>query len=125
MISLGCLMMLAVLAFPGPLLFLLGSSYSALNIELVISAAIAVVSSWGAFSWHINRARGWKKYQIYRVPVIVTGQIPLFLLLDFSTTQGILIFSFLTIALDMIFQTLISIYGFISIHAGLTIANHA
>ena len=118
-------MLLAVLAFPGPLLLLLGASYSALNIELVISAAIAVVASWGAFSWHINRARGWKKYQIFRVPVIVMAQVPLFFLLDFSTTQGILLFSLLTIVADMIFQTLISVYGFLSIHAEVNNANHA
>ena len=115
MISLGCALMLAVLVLHAPLLFLLGASYSGLNVELAISAAIAVVASWSAFSWQINRSRGWKNYQIYRVPVVVAGQIPLFILLDFSTTYGILLFCFFTVVIDMIFQTLISIHGFCAI----------
>ena len=125
MISFGCVMMLAVLAFPAPILYLLGSSYSGLKTELIISVAISIVASWGSFSWQINRARGWKKYQIYRVPVIVTLQIPLLFLLDFSTTHNVLIFSLFTIAADMIFQTFIIAYGFLSIAAKFKNKNYA
>lgn len=112
MLTFGGIMMLAVLAFPDVLLYLLGGSYTVLHTELVISAATAVIATWGAYSWHINRARGWVKYQIYRVPVIVACQIPMFFAIDFSTTQGVLLFGLGSIILDVIFQTLISVRGF-------------
>lgn len=124
-LMLGSIMMLVVMAFPEALLYVLGSSYSSLKNELVISAATAVVASWGAFSWHINRARGWAKYQIYRVPFILVGQIPMFFLLDFSTTRGVLLFSLGSIALDFVFQTLISIYGFRMAHTQMKRVAHA
>jgi len=107
------------------LLYLLGDSYSGLHMELVISAATAVVATWGAFSWHINRARGWVKYQPYRVPVIVAGQIPMFVALDFATTQGVLFFGLGSIILDVLFQTLISVLGFFTQHKQMKPITHA
>jgi len=125
MLTFGGIMMLAVLAFPEVLLYLLGDSYSGLHMELVISAATAVVATWGAFSWHINRARGWVKYQPYRVPVIVAGQIPMFVALDFATTQGVLLFGLGSIILDVLFQTLISVLGFFTQHKQMKPITHA
>jgi hypothetical protein len=103
--------MLAVLAFPQALLWLLGSSYQGLSIELLIASATAVVGTWGAYSWNVNRARGWTRHQPYRVPVMVIGQIGLYFVLDLSTTQGVLLFSFWSMVLDVCFQTLISFAG--------------
>jgi len=125
MLTLGGIMMLAVLIFPDVLLYLLGSSYSGLHTELVISAATAVIATWGAFSWHINRARGWVKYQPYRVPVIVAGQIPMFFALDLSTTPGVLLFSLGSMILDVLFQTLISVVGFFTRHTQMKPITHA
>jgi len=115
-LAFGGVMMLTVLAFPGALLYLLGGSYAGLHTELIISAATAVVATWSAFSWHINRAQGWVKFQPFRVPVIVAGQIPMFIVLDFSTTQGVLLFSLGSMILDFVFQTLISGLGFFARH---------
>lgn len=112
MLAFGGIMMLVVSVFPQALLLLLGNPYSGLRTELIISAATAVIATWGAFSWHINRARGWVKYQPYRVPVLVAGQIPMFLLLDFSNTESVLLFALGSILLDFVFQTLISAVGF-------------
>jgi O-antigen/teichoic acid export membrane protein len=125
MLVFGGVMMLAVLAFRDALLYLLGDSYAGLHIELTISAATAVIATWGAFSWHINRARGWVKYQPYRVPVIVAGQIPMFVTLDFGTTRGVLLFSLGSIILDVLFQTLISAFGFFIKHTQSKPITHA
>jgi O-antigen/teichoic acid export membrane protein len=125
MLMFGGFMILAVLAFPDALLFLLGDSYSGLHMELITSAATAVIATWGAFSWHINRARGWVKYQPYRVPVIVAGQIPMFVALDFSTTQAVLIFSLGSMILDVLFQTLISVWGLFARHTQMKPTIHA
>ena len=107
----------AIIAFvcfsPKGLLFLLGNSYSGLSEELLISAVIAVIASFGAFSWHINRARGWIKYQPYRVPVILSGQIFMFPFINFATTQGVLLFSLGTVILDFVFQVLLNGLGFL------------
>jgi O-antigen/teichoic acid export membrane protein len=110
-IGYGALTMLAVLAFPRALLWLLGNSYHELSIELLIASATAVVGTWGAYSWNVNRARGWTRHQPYRVPVMVLGQVGLYFALDLSTTQGVLLFSFWSMALDVCFQTLISFAG--------------
>lgn len=114
-IGYGALTLLAVLAFPQALLWLLGSSYHGLTAELLIASATAVVSTWGAYSWHVNRARGWTRYQPYRVPVMVIGQIGLYFALDLSTTQGILLFSLWSMVLDVCFQTLISLLGLFAV----------
>jgi O-antigen/teichoic acid export membrane protein len=113
MVILGGTIMLMVWIFPGPFLYFLGDAYSELHTEIAISAAAAVVATWGTFAWGINRLRGWIEYQPLRVPVIVSGQIPLFLLLDFSAAEGVLIFILVSVCLDVVFQTLINISGFI------------
>lgn len=125
MLSFGAAMMMAVIAFPEVLLYLLGGAYSGLHLELIIATATAVIATWGAFSWHINRARGWVKYQPYRVPVIVAGQIIMFLMLDFSTTQGVLSFGLATMMLDVLFQTLISTVGFFGQRKRMRLGSHA
>jgi branched-subunit amino acid transport protein len=125
MLTFGGIMMLAVLAFPEVLLYLLGGSYSGLHTELVISAATAVIATWGAFSWHINRARGWVKYQPYRLPVILAGQIPMVIALDFATTRDVLLFSLGSMSLDVLFQTLISVFGFLTQQKLMNQTSHA
>lgn len=112
MLTFGALVMTGISARPDVLLSLLGSSYSGLDKELLISAATAVIGTWSAFSWHINRARGWARYQIYRVPVVVAAQAPLFYLLDFTTTEGVLWFALGSLFSDFAFQTAVSIIGF-------------
>ncbi len=114
MLVYGATMMVAVAMLPRTLLWLLGDSYRGLENELMIAAATAVVGTWGAYSWHVNRARGWTRYQPLRVPVMVLGQVLMFVMLDLSTTQGILLFSLWSMALDLCFQTLISIVGLLA-----------
>jgi O-antigen/teichoic acid export membrane protein len=121
----GGLMLLLIFTFPQPLLWLLGQSYESLNTELVTASATAVVATWGAYSWNVNRARGWTKYQPYRVPVMVIGQLGLFLTLDLATTQGVLLFAFWSIALDVCFQTLISVFGLAASNVTMKSAHHA
>lgn len=108
----GVAILFAVWIFPEGLLFLLGQSYSGLHKELFITAATAVVGTWGGFAFNINRARGWVRYQSYSVPFIVVGQVVLFSLLDFSDTVGVLIFGLGTFFIGFIYQLLINFLGF-------------
>lgn len=109
----GTAIIFAVWIFPSGLLFLLGQSYSGLHTELLVTAATAVIGTWGAFAFNINRARGWVKYQFYSVPFIVAGQFFLFFLLDFSETIGVLLFSLGTFLIGFIYQLLLNFFGFL------------
>jgi O-antigen/teichoic acid export membrane protein len=112
LLAYGGLMLAAIAAFPDALLWLLGSGYKGLHDELLVACSTAIVATWGAYSWQINRARGWVKYQLYRVPVMVLIQVALVLALDLSNARSILLFVFLSTAFDTLFQTLISVAGF-------------
>jgi hypothetical protein len=106
--------MLAVGVFPESLLWILGRSYSGLHEELIIAAASAVVAIWGAYTWQINRARGWVRAQPYRVPVVATAQLLLFAFLDLSTTKGILMFGFGSLLTDILFQLSLNAFGLLA-----------
>jgi O-antigen/teichoic acid export membrane protein len=107
---------LVVAVFPSALLYLLGSSYSGLDKELLVAAVTTIIATWGGFTYSINRVRGWTKYQPWSVPVIVAGQVALFLGLDFSTTLGVLMFSMGSFLVSLMYQILLSFVGFYSIN---------
>lgn len=110
----GGSIILLVWIFPKELLFLLGESYSGLHKELLVVTATAVAGAWGGFAFNINRARGWVKYQPYSILFIIIGQIILFLVLDFSTTYGIVQFGLGTFLVGLSYQVLLNTQGFYS-----------
>ena len=107
----GGAVLLAVSLFPDALLWILGRSYSDLHAELTIAAASAVIGIWSAFAWQVNRARGWVRAQLYRVPVLAVAQVSLFLLLDLSSTGGILLFGLGSLLTDVLFQVGVNVHG--------------
>lgn len=111
-IAFGLILLAAVAVFPNEVLWLLGGNYSGLYQELLISAATAVVASWLSYSFAINRARGWMRFQQYSVPYIVVGQIVLLMLLDMSSTSGVLWFAFGSIGVGFTYQLILNIAGF-------------
>ena len=94
------------------MLFLLGGSYSGLHNELIVSAATAIVYSFGAVAFSINRARGWVKYQPYGIVLVSAGQLLLVVFLDFSKTIGVLLFSLGTASIALLYQVAINFFGF-------------
>lgn len=111
-IASGLSILLAVTIFPKILLWVLGEAYSGLHSELLIASSTAVTGVWAAYAWGINRARGWVKYQSWSVPVIICGQLLMVLLLDFSSTAGVLIFGLFSSLFGLCFQLIINAYGF-------------
>jgi hypothetical protein len=105
---------LAVGTFADGLLWMLGRPYAGLRGELLIAAVAAIAATWGGFAWNINRARGWVRAQPWRVPVVGTGQLALFFLLDLSSTRGVLLFGVGTLLIDLVFQVSLSVRGFLS-----------
>lgn len=110
----GGSILLTVWVFPGVLLALLGDTYSGLHEELVVVSATAIVATWGSFAYAINRARGWVRLQPYSVPFIVAGQSVLFVLLDFSSTLGVLVFALGSFLIGFMYQLMINVFGFSS-----------
>lgn len=108
----GLMLWVFVWHYPGSLLILLGQNYSGLRSELMLVSLTAIVSSWGVFVWLINRARGWVRYQEFRLPIVIAGQILMFTFFDFSKTSGVLLFGLGTITLDFLFQLVLNLLAF-------------
>lgn len=115
MLTFGGIMLLAVLAFPEVLLYLLGGSYSDLHLELLAVAATAIVWTWNGYVYSVNRARGWVMYQSYIVFVLVAGQAAMFKYLNFSNSMGVLLFGLGTAFLWMSYQLVLNVAGFIRV----------
>lgn len=108
---LGFVIMMFVWIYPDELLFLLGKSYSGLHSELLVVTATAVVGAWGGFAWNISRSRGWIKYHSYSVPVTIICQIAMFYVLDFSSTQDVLLFGLGTLSIGFLYQLITNTFG--------------
>ncbi len=112
MLVIGGALLFFVSVLPEAMLFLLGGSYSGLHNELIVSAATAIVYSFGAVAFSINRARGWVKYQPYGIVLVSAGQLLLVVFLDFSKTIGVLLFSLGTASIALLYQVAINFFGF-------------
>ncbi len=116
-LSFGVVVGLFVTSYPSLFLALLGSSYQQLELELLVIAGTSIFSIYALFAWGVNRARGWIKYQPFRVPFVLLGQVIMFVWFDFSTTLDVLLFSLGTMTLDALFQTILNFQGHFSQNA--------
>ncbi len=110
----GVSLLLMVALFPATLLGLLGDAYFGLHRELLTVSATAIVGTWGAYAWGVNRAQGWVRYQPWSVPTMLAGQTSMLLHLDLSSTGGVLLFGLGTGLLGLVFQLVVNIHGFTS-----------
>lgn len=76
--------------FPGPILFILGASYSHLRAELILmllSSALAVV---GGHVWSLNASRGWIPSPWKYIPILLVGQLFFMWVIGVSTVKQLL-----------------------------------
>ena len=113
MLMLGGAIILLVTLLPEAVLFLLGDSYSGLDTELIVVAVTAVVWTWNGYVYSVNRAKGWVRRQSYILYVLIAGQALMFIYLDFSNTQDVLLFGLGTALIWVIYQLSLNFAGFI------------
>lgn len=96
LLAVGILMIGASVAVPGWFILLLGDAYSGLANEVVIVTSTAVIMTWSAFATAVKHARGWVRNQIFVIAVLVLAQIAFAVVIDLSTTRGVLWFQLST-----------------------------
>ena len=97
---------------PDWLLWLLGESYAGLGDGVLIVAISAVLASWGGYVVGINNARGWIRLQPVAVAIFAAIQIWLILVLDLSSTIGVLHYGLWSGLAGLLLQVLINVAGF-------------
>ncbi len=112
-----CAIALALLAgaalFPGPLLWVLGASYSGLHRELVLVVAGAGLTLLGGYAVSVNLARAWTRWETAAVLVLALAQAVLVAVLSLRTTSGVLLFNLGTAAVGLALQLIVTSTGFV------------
>lgn len=107
------LVLLAAAALlPGPLLWVLGESYSGLHRELLLVVAGAACALVGGYVVNVNLARAWTRWQMATVIVEVAVQAALIALLPLDTTAGVLTLTLLSTATGVALQLVVAWLGF-------------
>ena len=81
--------------FPTQVLYLLGSNYSGLDVELLLSVLGGCVSMMLGISYALSLTRTWVVPVTFNVVSCIAVQVLLIFLLDFSTARGVLIYGLL------------------------------
>lgn len=102
-------------AVPDWLLWLLSESYAGLGDAVLIVAISAVLASWGGYVVGINNARGWVRLQPAAVVVFAATQIWLIVVLDLSSTIGVLYYGLWSSLAGLLLQVAISAAGFLAL----------
>lgn len=113
LVAFGAALLAFAWAVPNWLLLLLGAEYSALADELLVVAAGAVLSTWGGYLVGINNARGWVRRQPAALAVFALTQLALVMVLDLSTTSGVLYFGLWSALVGLLLQAAINAIGFL------------
>lgn len=108
----GMVLIGAAGGFPWTMLWLLGNQYASLESEVVLVAISAVFSTWGGLAVSINSARGWVRWQPLALGFYAAAQITLILVLDLSTTPGVILFGMASAAIGLFLQIAINFMGF-------------
>ena len=99
-------------AVPDWLLWLLGESYAGLGDGVIVVAVTAVLASWGGYAVGINNARGWVRLQPVAVVIFAAIQIWLIVILDLSSTIGVLYYGLWSSLAGLLLQLMINVAGF-------------
>lgn len=92
LVPVGLGLLAAAAAAPHWLLWLLGANYAGLEKELLLVVLTASINLWGGFAVAVNNARGWVRWQSVVLVPYVVAQLALVMVLDLSTTYGVLLF---------------------------------
>lgn len=98
---------------PNWLLLLLGNAYSDLADGLLLIAASAALNTWGGYIVAINNARGWVRHQPAVLAIFATIQVSLIMVLNLSSTIGVLYYGLLSSMAGLILQFAINMAGFL------------
>ena len=99
--------------FPGPLLWVLGESYSGLYRELVLVVAGAGLTLLGGYAVSVNLSRAWTRWETVAVAVLFLAQAGLVAVLPLRTTSGVLLFNLGTAAVGLGLQIAITWTGLV------------
>lgn len=97
---------------PGWFLLLLGDAYRDLERGVLLIAIGSVLSTLGGFAVGINNARGWVRHLPLAVAVFALAQASLILVLDLSTTTGVLYFGLWSAVAGLFLQLVLNLLGF-------------
>ncbi len=94
-------------------LLLLGDFYSGLGGGVLLVAISSVLSTWGGYVVGINNARGWVRAQPASLAVFAGIQLSLIMVLDLSSTIGVLYYGLWSNLAALILQAAINTAGFL------------
>ncbi|MDX2271389.1 MAG: hypothetical protein NW237_05495 [Cyanobacteriota bacterium] len=83
--------------YPKELLWILGEKYSTANEIFVLIVAKTMINTILGVTWQVNVTRGWVKRIWISIPMILSVQLGLVTILDFSKVANVIIFSIISI----------------------------
>lgn len=100
--------------FPGLFLWLIGSKYNHLEVELVLLLISSGLGLINGTMWHMNASRKWIYYwmPIISISGVIIIESTLAFLLDLSTVKSVLIFMISVEFYRLLTRILVSFYGF-------------
>jgi O-antigen/teichoic acid export membrane protein len=108
---LSLLLMILSISFPHQLLWIIGNKYDHLQKELLLVTLTTIVSSISSVAWSLNTSRGWVKDSWLIVPFTFLVQAGLLSILNLSTVEGVILFSFISSLPTMIINFFINYKG--------------
>lgn len=100
--------------FPTKILWILGENYTHLQNELILIALNTVLNAIVATMWSINATKVWIQYSWLNIPGTILMQVFLLLILDVSSTEGVIWFGILSTIPTFIVNALLTYQGFFS-----------
>ncbi len=82
--------------FPSQFLWILGKKYAHLKNELFLIVINSVIQSFVGIMWSINCSKAWTQHTWLYIPLTLTTQVGLLVLLDVSTIRGVILFGIFT-----------------------------
>jgi O-antigen/teichoic acid export membrane protein len=105
----------AAALFPSEFLFVLGSKYSHLEKELLFMVGGVVLTALASTLWSLNAAKAWIAGSWLYIPLTLITQIALIPVTDFSSVNGVLVFSLFSAIPSLLLNLVLSYRGFRSL----------
>jgi O-antigen/teichoic acid export membrane protein len=104
------LIVLCVILFPGPILWILGGQYKNLNIELLLIVLGSCFNILAGVSFALYSSRGWIINPFLGIPVNILTIIVAIIFIDVSSLKGVLLLNMIIGMQGMLFNFLFGIY---------------
>jgi hypothetical protein len=103
------IIVVVVMLFPGPLLWLLGPKYASLGNLLWLVVLSNGMGSFLGLTCGLNASKGWIPPAWISIPMEILTQIILLSTLDLSKTENVIIFSALSVVPPAIFTIIVTL----------------